>query len=678
MTNTRLLLPGLALTASGLISTAAAVGSPITFSDVAADGGAGISYRRTASDRYAVIEGYLSAGQMAADVVPVSPLKSRGAPGVALLDYDRDGYLDIYVTNGPGQANSLYQNQFATTGIVEFVDRAVAAGVAATASDGTGTCFGDIDNDGDEDLLVLAYNAAHSLYENQGDGTFADISAASGLSYDDGAMSCAMGDVNGDGLLDIAIANTPNLDVLLAFVAEPFALNVHNQLFLNTGGNRYRDISATSGMQTLAGVPAGEATISWAVSIVDIDLDGDQDIVLADDQAAVPNAAQGGVDRGFIQVLENDGAANFTARAASGTGLWMGLSINDLNCDGYLDIFGSNFGDYSLISFDPAYQLGDAASRWILGQADGSFSDPGVGGLVSTPFGWGASTFDYDNDGDPDLLFHGGMDLVTVVDQTNAGALLRNDDCSALFTRDTHALAHSTDHGKRTVQGTAVGDLNNDGFVDVVTVSNGDVPDGAPAVAYPLSYGSVFDADANFTPLFSPVDASTLAWTGVETEEGTLTVEINSASNGNRWAAFDLIGSVGIIAGASVNRDGIGAVVSFTPNRGDTAKQAVQGGTSYASQDSLTANFGMGHSRVGTVEVLWPGGVRNRLYNVRAGERLVLPEIPCSFDAQWPSLAAYRRCVRDAVAALVNADIINAHEGARLRASASRGYHSMR
>lgn len=678
MTGTKLILLAVALAASASISTAAAAGSPITFSDVAANGGAGISYRRTASDRYAVIEGYLSAGQMAADAVPMSPLKSRGAPGVALLDYDRDGYLDIYVTNGPGQANSLYQNQFATTGIVEFVDRAVAAGVAATASDGTGTCFGDIDNDGDEDLLVLAYNAAHSLYQNQGDGTFADISAASGLTYGQGAVSCAMGDINGDGLLDIAIANASSFDDLLALAVEPFDFNTPNQLFLNAGGNRFHDISETSGMQDLAGIPAGKATISWAVSIVDIDLDGDQDILLADDQTGLPNTAQGGVDRGFIQVLENDGAANFTARTATGTGLWMGLAINDLNCDGYLDIFGSNFGDYGLSLFDPNYQLGAAASRWLLGRADGSFDDPGVGGLVSTPFGWGASTLDYDNDGDPDLLFHGGMDLITAVDQTNAGALLRNDGCSATFARDTHALAHSADHGKRTVQGTAVGDLNNDGFVDVVTVSSGNIPDGAPEVAYPVSYGSSFDVDANFLPLFLPIDATTLGWTGVETEEGTLTVEINSASNGNRWAAFDLIGSVGIIAGASVNRDGIGAVVSFTPNRGDTATQPVLGGSSYASQDSLTANFGLGDSRAGTIEVLWPGGVRNRLYNVHAGERLVLPEIPCSFDAQWPSLAAYRRCVRDAVSTLTDANLINAHEGARLRASASRAYHSRR
>lgn len=105
--------------------------------------------------------------------------------------------------------------------------------------------------------------------------------------------------------------------------------------------------------------------------------------------------------------------------------------------------------------------------------------------------------------------------------------------------------------------------------------------------------------------------------------------------------------------------------------------QPVLGGSSYASQDSLTANFGLGSSHAGTVEVLWPGGVRNRVYNVRAGERLVLPEIPCSFDdPRWAGAAAYRECVRNAVVALVEAGIISRHEGSRLRASASLAYSS--
>ena len=127
------------------------------------------------------------AGTVAAADVPLAPIKSRGAPGVALLDYDRDGDLDIYVTNGPGTPNSLYRNLVSERGEVRFKDVAERAGVDATDQDGTGTCFGDIDNDGDHDLLVLGYNEPHRLFENRGNGRFRDISAASGISHADGA-----------------------------------------------------------------------------------------------------------------------------------------------------------------------------------------------------------------------------------------------------------------------------------------------------------------------------------------------------------------------------------------------------------------------------------------------------------------------------------------------------------
>lgn len=661
----------------GLITTSAGA-TDITFSDIAIDKDTGIDYRRGRSDRYAIIESIQQAGEVTAGELPFLPLKSNGAPGVVLFDYDRDGDLDIYVTNGPRRANSLYANQFSDTGAVEFIDLGVAAGVAATASDSTGACAGDIDNDGDEDLLVLAFNAAHSLFRNEGDGSFADISASAQLAWDAGAMSCAMGDVNGDSLLDIAIANVSNLENALAFFADAFAFNTHNQLFLNMGRNEFSDASVSCGVQALANVPIDAATLSWAVSIVDIDLDGDQDIVFADDQAGLPDASQGGVDRGFIQLLENDGSGHFSSRVASSTGLWMGLAISDLNCDGHLDIFGSNFGDYGFTPFNPNYQLGDMTSRWLLGNADGSFDDPGAGVLIATPFGWGASSLDYDNDGDTDLLFHGGMDLITAIEQSNAGALLRNDGCSANFTRDTDALLATGTHTNRIVQGMAVGDLNNDGFVDIVTVSSADVPASASKIPYDVAYGSSFDADAVFSAQFATSDGVNFRWVGTELEEGTLTIEINSGNNGNGWVAAEVMGTVGLVDGATVNRGGIGAVVSFTPRKGPTAMQPVLAGSSYASQDSLISHFGLGAAPNGVIEVLWPGGVRNRLYGVRGGESVLIPEIPCSFDAPWKSVRAYRQCVSNAISQLVADKVISAGHGLRLRSSALHAFWSHR
>ena len=645
----------------------------ITFNDIAAGDGAGITYRRVPSERFSVIESYQTAGGYAAADLPLSPLKSRGAPGVALFDYDKDGDLDIYVTNGPGQANSLYQNQFAQYGVMEFQDVASYAGVAATEIDATGTCFGDIDNDNDQDLLVLAFNAQHKLYQNNGDSTFTDISTSSGITHADGAMSCAMGDVDGNGLLDIVVANLSNLENVLAFVADPFLYNVHNQLFLNAGGNTFSDESDSSGVRQLAGVPVDAATMTWAVTIADMDLDGDQDIVFADDQAGMPNTAQGGVDRGYFQLLDNDGNGKFSARAISDTGEWMGIAVSDLNCDGTLDVFGSNFGDYGFTPMNPNYGLGDSASRWLLQDRRGEFSDPGVGRLVATSFGWGTSALDFDNDRDPDLVFHGGMDLITALDASNAGALLENHQCRASFSLAQDVF--TTDHSRRAVQGVAVGDLNNDGFVDIVSVSSVDVPKASPLFSYDVNYGSVFDEDAFFLPIFTPAGPDRFAWTGQELSDGTLSVEINSASNGNNWLSIDLVGTTGLLRRSVVNRDGIGAVVSVRTRGGRTNTQPVLGGSSYASQDSLTAHFGLGSARQGTVDVMWPGGVRNRLYNVGAEEHLVFPEIPCSYDDRTVTSGRYINCVSNSLNKLVSEGVINRQQKLRFFVSAVIAYY---
>ena len=100
-----------------------------------------------------------------------------------------------------------------------------------------------------------------------------------------------------------------------------------------------------------------------------------------------------------------------------------------------------------------------------------------VGSLArATPFGWGTSAVDYDNDGDTDVIFHGGLDVGPAIEAANHGVVLSNPGCSALFEADFEALAGSTDHGRRTVHGMAVGDLDQDGFMDVVSVSNFNIP----------------------------------------------------------------------------------------------------------------------------------------------------------------------------------------------------------
>lgn len=652
----------------------------VSFQDIAKDGGAGITFERVPSASNEIFDALKrNSPPYGPDQRLETPMKARGAPGVAIFDYDGDGDLDVYATNGPGAGNALYSNQLREQGQTVFVDRAAEAGVAAVEADSTGVCFGDTDNDGDHDLYVLTNGAPNLFFENLGNGTFRDVSAASGTAGPPlNPSGCTLGDVDGDGLLDIAVGNTFTDWTHFRGIFEPFAFNQHNQLFLNQGGNVFTDVSAASGIRDLAGLPpdqAGSAGLTWAVALVDYDLDGDVDLLTADDQGGVPPGSSGGLDRGFLHVFQNDGTGHFTdVSLAAGTkvpGGWMGYSFGDFNCDGLLDFFATNFGDYNPVGTPSP---GREPSRWWYQQPGGSFLDPGVGEFATTPFGWGTSTFDYDNDGDTDIIYHGGHDVGPGVELSNPGIIFQNRGCSGSdFSWDRAALAGSTDHLRRVVHGMAVGDLDENGFPDIVSVSNLDIQPEIPLTPH-RPVGSPFDEVATFVVTFEPNAAGELMWNGNVYPNGTLAIELNSGGNGNGWVSVEAVGSRGLTPGGRVNRDGIGAVVMVTPRPGlDTAIRPVVGGASYASQDSLPATFGLGVAGRAHVEVLWPGGVRNRLYNVRAGERIVFPEIPCPFDGSL-TFRQYLACVSDALDDLVDEGVLTRGQRARFLMSALRAY----
>ena len=663
-----------------LTSAFSARAAGVTFHDIAAGGGSGLSYSRSPSDRLDTLDGIQQDGFL--DILneySQMPYKTYGAPGVAVLDYDGDGDLDIYVTNGPGTANSLFRNRLHETGSLSFQNVAVAAGAALTSQDSNGVCYGDIDNDGDLDLYVTGYKG-NRLLRNRGNGTFLDITTASGTGgQQTTSVSCAMGDVNGDARPDILIANTFDFANNLAYL-NPFIYNQFNQLLVNQGGNVFVDATDSSGLKNLAGTlpQPGVTPVTWAVSLVDIDLDGDLDAMVGHDQ----HNNWGIADVGFTRLFRNDGTGHFTDETFT-VGLtrasdWHSLSFGDLNCDGRFDLFATNFGDYA---FNPGFfAVGDNSSRWFLGQSGGTFSDPGPGSLVTLPTGWGSAIADYDNDGDPDIIYHGGVEYSVFWDESNPGILLNNQGCSASFTWDTAALAGSTNHHDRNVEGLATGDFNEDGFVDIVTVSSFNLMPGTPRTPTPSGpFGSPLDPAGTWVQIAHPTnDPFTWSWDGFQRDPGTLSVEISSG-NSNRWAAFDLMGSRGLVdnhvSSGRVNRDAVGAVVRFTPEGGQPTLTPVGGGSGYASQGSLRVQVGMGNAIRGTVEVLWPGGVKNRLYNVFATERLVLPEIPCSFSSSV-SLKDYAKCVT----ASLN-DLLQAHGGPltalqalRLEVSALRAY----
>ena len=664
---------------------AASYGSPnqITFRDVATNGGAGIDYRRVPSTTNTIYEAlkHQPTYTVPADLV-ATPNAPRGEPGVAIFDFNNDDALDIFVTNGPGAGNNLYRNLLKETGRLEYVDVAVQAGVATPEMDATGVCYGDINNDGYEDLYVLGRNEPNRLFINNDDGTFTEAPAAAGVgggTYSH--TSCSMGDINGDGLLDTVVANSYDWSNQLPIFVEPFLLNQPNQLFLNNGDGTFTDVSDSSGFRNLAGLPQGVATISWAIAMVDYDLDGNVDIVHADDQGALPPARYGGIDRGLIHLLHNDGTGTFTDRVvAPGTnksGGWMGLAFGDFNSDGSLDFFATNFGDYGLTTFPFPYLLGDFTSRWFLGHPNGTFSDPGVGELRASPFGWGTAALDSDNNGTTDLAFFGHIDVGPFIVTDNPGVLLRNDG-TAHFQFDDGAFA-STNYNRREVFGVAAGDLNNDGFDDVVTVSAMDIPDSVPLTRYPVSlppnaYGSPFDATAYFVEQFSPIGPGTFVWNGYEFPNGTLQVQINSADSGNGWVKLRTRGSIGTLANGRVNRDGIGAVVTFQADHGQSVMKPIISGDSFGSASSLWADFGLGRTSKGTVEILWPGGVRNRLYDVHAGERIIFPEIPCRYDDPTISFSEYQACVEGALTELTNANVLRPADAARFLSSALRAF----
>lgn len=681
------ILPLLGTVATFAISTSASGEGKVAYTDIGGDSSdAGVDYRRVASPRVDVLNQMLLNGfDFPSDMVNI-PLKPRGAPGVAVFDYDKDGDLDIYVTNGPGRSNSLYSSQLKESGSLSFVDVAGAAGVELTSVDSSGVCYGDIDNDGDHDLMVLNTGSENYLFENDGNGSFNSLQQVKMLSPGSFSTSCSMGDVNGDGLLDIIVANTyddwSDFKPINLFGQEH--RHQHNQLLINMGDNHFSDRSAESGITNFAG-------ISWAIALVDYDLDGDADLVVADDQGGKPKVERGGKDLGYVRVYNNDGQGVFTdVTTQVGTnyaGAWMGLSFADFNSDGHMDIFASNIGDYlarnlsATVTFDVI--PGDWLSTWFLGNADSTFSWTDVGELKATVFGWGTSTSDYDNDGDTDIVYSGGIEMGAMIDGSMTSVL--TNDSQANFGLDLDAFSQSTDHARRVVHGLAVGDLNDDGFEDIVSVSNQNWPESFPMMPLlPLSmqFNGPYDGKVYTWPTFMPNDPNDmtqgLSATGLTVTEGTLSVEVSDGGSDNNWVKVKLVGGKGVIEGAQSNRDGIGAVISFTPKGGSTVMKPVVGGASYASQDSLIKTLGLGKSKKGVLEVLWPGGVRNRIYNVKRGATVIVPELPCSFDDQTISFHEYKSCLTNALKGLAEKGYLSRKDKAKLFSSNIRAFWKAR
>ncbi len=485
--------------------------------------------------------------------------------GVALLDYDNDGWLDIYLINGsteaafaakaPAAHAALFHNNHDGT----FTDVTAKAGVANDRW-GFGVAVGDFDNDGWPDLYVTNFGK-NRLYRNNHDGTFTDIAEKAGVALGNWSTGATWGDFDGDGRLDLFVpgyihysfkSQSESTDAIPLSFCQYRGVKVlcgprglpgePDHLFHNNGDGTFTDVSEKAGVADKAGY-YGLASV-----FIDINGDGKPDLLVAND--STPN---------YLYLNKGDGTFE-DASYPSGYALnkegretaSMGIAIGDYRNNGLLDIFNTTFSD----DYKPLYR----------NDGDANFTDVSYDAHIAEltiPFlGWGTAFLDYDNDGWKDLL------------EVN-GHVYRNADQNSWGTTwaQRPLLFHNTGAGKRlepvpavegtalaevlTARGLAVGDLFNDGRMDAV----------------------VNNIDA--TPsLFRNIDP-----------------------NHNHWIAFKLIG------GPKSPRDATGATIYLTTGPMRQRADIFSGG-SYASTSDMRPHFGLGTaSTVDKLEVHWPSGL---------------------------------------------------------------------
>jgi hypothetical protein len=479
--------------------------------------------------------------------------------GVAAIDYDHDGWVDLFFVNGStlegfpdGRAptNHLYRNRHDGT----FEDVTAKAGLAATGW-GQGACVGDYDNDGHDDLFV-SYFGQNRLYHNRGDGTFEDVTRSAGLTTarTRWGTGCAFLDYDRDGTLDLFVANYIDLDLATAptpasglcrykgikvACGPPGLAGGKNALYHNRGNGAFEDVSER------AGVMRAKGTYGLGVSTLDFDNDGWIDLYVANDSN--PSALyRNNHDGTFTDVGVTSGCA-YSQDGKPQAG--MGVAVGDYDRNGTMDVFKTNFaGDTSTLYANTGEGLCE----------DRTFAS-GIG--VNTRWlGWGTGWIDLDNDGWPDLFLTNGHVYPEVVQlKTEAGYKQRKvvylNLGNGRFSDISERLAEPVTTPKAG-RGAAFLDIDNDGHVDVAISNINDTPD-----------------------LFRLHDAS-----------------------GHHWVTLAL-------AGTKSNRNAIGARVRLVA-AGISRWDEVRGGGSYLSQNDFRVHFGLGDaSAIDRVDVRWPNGL---------------------------------------------------------------------
>lgn len=488
-------------------------------------------------------------------------LESTGT-GVAIFDYDNDGWPDIFLVNGTtlsgfpakvSPTNHLYHNNHDGT----FTDVTERAGLTATGW-GQGVCVGDYDNDGWEDIYVTYYGK-NRLYHNL-HGAFEEVATKAGVAGDGNTWGsgCAFVDYDRDGLLDLVVANYARFDLahaappgkyptcqwkgIAVFCGPRGLLGDKNILYRNLGGGRFENVTQKAGIDKTMG------HFCFSVSSFDFDNDGWPDIYISCD--STPSILyHNNRDGTFTDVGLFSGVAyNVDGREQAG----MGSTVADYDGDGALDLFRTNFSDDT--------------STLYHNNTDGTFSDVTYpAGLASNTqyLGWGAMFFDFDNDGWPDLLQVNGH-VYPEVDTLGLGIsyaepkLLYHNNADGTFT-NVSMKAGSGITTPTPARGLAVGDLWNDGRLSAVVVNRNALP----------------------------------------------SLLVNRETYHNHWIEIKTVG-------VRSNRSGIGTRLTL---KTATRKQVdeVRSGSSYISQNDLRVHFGLGMtSAIEYLEVSWPSGLAER------------------------------------------------------------------